>query len=265
MGVFDYPYDFSYEADSVIAGASMGVFGIVMVIYAIVMLFAFAWIMLSYVLYSLGINTIANRRGIRHSWLAWIPLGNLWVLGSISDQYQYVKKGKVKNRRKILLGLSIGLFAGYFVWLFATLSTLAMGREGMALLLLILGGMTIVACAILLTVYAYLAYYDLYMSCDPGNAVLFLVLSIFFSVTMPFFVFACRKKDLGMPPRKQPVPQQVVVPTVEVVVDPDVVETVVVPTVEPVVDPDVVETVVVPTVEPVTEEDFARPEEFEEE
>ena len=50
-----------------------------------------------------------------------------------------------------------------------------------------------------------------------------------------------------MPPRKQPAPQQVVVPTVEVVVDPNVVEKVVVPTVEPVA------------------EGFAQPEEFEEE
>ena len=34
---------------------------------------------------------------------------------------------------------------------------------------------------------------------------LFLVLSILFGVTEPFFLFFSRNKDDGMPPRKQPV------------------------------------------------------------
>ena len=40
----------------------------------------------AYVLWSLGVYTIAKRRGIRKPWLSWIPVGNLWILGSISDQ-----------------------------------------------------------------------------------------------------------------------------------------------------------------------------------
>ena len=118
----------------------------------------------------------------------------------------------------------------------------------LAVLLVLLGYLAIIALAITTTVYMYLCYYDLFNSCNPGNAVLFLVLSIIFPVTLPFFIFACRKKDLGMPPRKQPAPEQVVVPTVEVIVDPDVVEE-----------------EVVPIVEPVMEEGYAQPEEFEEE
>ena len=35
----------------------------------------------------------------------------------------------------------------------------------------------------------YIAYYDVFKSCKPKNAVLFLVLSIVFDVTLPFFVF----------------------------------------------------------------------------
>jgi len=56
-----------------------------------------------------------------------------------------------------------------------------------------------------LTVFQYVAYYDLFASSHPSNATLYLVLAIVFQVTLPFFVFACRKKDEGMPPRKQPV------------------------------------------------------------
>lgn len=49
----------------------------------------------------------------------------------------------------------------------------------------------------------YMALYDLYKSMDPGNCVLFLVLSIIFSITEPFFIFLNRENELGMPPRKQ--------------------------------------------------------------
>ena len=49
-----------------------------------------------------------------------------------------------------------------------------------------------------------MALYDVYTSCTPQNNVVFLVLSILFSVTEPFFLFFNRNRDDGMPPRKQP-------------------------------------------------------------
>ena len=64
------------------------------------------------------------------------------------------------------------------------------------------------AIAITFCVIRYMALFDIYRSMDPGNAVLYLVLSILFSPTEPFFLFFNREKDLGMPPRKQPVYEQ---------------------------------------------------------
>lgn len=69
--------------------------------------------------------------------------------------------------------------------------------------------------AIILAVFQYIALYDLYHSADPNNAVLYLILSIFFNITIYFFLFFNRKKDLGMPPRKQPEPVQIPQPVVE--------------------------------------------------
>ena len=57
--------------------------------------------------------------------------------------------------------------------------------------------------------------YDLYKSCNPSRAVLFLLLSIFVAYPQPFFVFACRNQDLGMPPRRQPQPVQEIPAVVE--------------------------------------------------
>lgn len=233
------PNDFIYEADVIPEAMGAGVLGVFVIVYVLILLFASALSMVSYVLHSLGLYTIAERRGIRHSWLAWIPLGNIWMLGSISDQYQYIAKGKIKNRRKVMLGLSIGVIVVYIVWLVGMISSIVAGEEAGSILWVFLGMLALLAVAITLTVLEYMAYYDLYSSCQPSNAVLYLVLSIVFSVTMPFFVFFCRKKDFGMPPRKQKVVQQIVEPAQT--------------------EPEEV------TEEAETEDGFANPEEFEEE
>ena len=241
MGEFYYPDQFMPQDDSwvgIIGGAEApGVLGVFMAVYGLIIFVAWAFSLVSYVLSSLGMYTIANRRGIRHAWLAWIPFGNLWILGSIADQYQYVAKGKIKNRRKILLGLNILLIVLEVGCFMGIIAMYIIPELILAILCIFIGLLTMVV-TITILVYEYIAYYDLFSSSEPNNATLYLVLSIIFSVTLPFFVFACRKKDLGMPPRKQPAPQQVVVPAAEPVVETET--------------------------EPVAE-GFAQPEEFEEE
>lgn len=195
--------------------AAVGFIALIAVFFYLLVL---GFLILTYVLQSISMYSIAKRRGIRNPWLAWIPVGNMWMLGSIADQYQYVAKGKVRNRRKALLGLSIAmyvlmipLYALYFMIIILSVAspeTFAgdgIWVYGLALLLLAFAMMVI---AIVAVVFQYIALYDLFVSCNPNNAVLYLVLSIFVNVTMPFFMFACRKKDLGMPPRKEDVPVQ---------------------------------------------------------
>ena len=171
-----------------------------------------------YVLRALGLYSIAKRRGINRPWMSWVPVLDLWVLGCISDQYQYVVNGNVRNKRKWLLGLSIAMAVLYIV--FAVLIGVAVfgavgGMTGsmsdnqlVATLLgpvmgLVVGLNPLVGIAIAVMVIRYVAMYDLYTSCNPQNNVLFLVLSIFFTVAEPFFLFFVRNKDEGMPPRRQ--------------------------------------------------------------
>ena len=61
----------------------------------------------SFVLSAIALYTIARRRGLNHAWLSWIPVANCWILGSLSDQYQYVVKGQNKSKRKVMLILNI--------------------------------------------------------------------------------------------------------------------------------------------------------------
>ncbi len=172
----------------------------------------------AYVLRALGLYTISKRRGINHPWMSWVPVLDLWVLGCISDQFQCVVKGKNKNKRKWLLGLNIALTVIYVVFfvfcgvaIAGAISSTTGGMSEEKLVAALMGPVVsilvcllpLVAIAIAVMVIRYIAMYDLYTSCSPQNNVLFLVLSIFFTVTEPFFLFFIRKLDEGMPPRRQ--------------------------------------------------------------
>lgn len=161
----------------------------------------------AYVFTAVAIYTISRRRGLKKPWLAWIPVVNVWLLGSISDQYQYVVKGKNKSKRKVLLVLKMLLTALTVVLLVMLCMAVWMLQDPHAKVIGVALGMVglllpIAGLAIATAVIRYMALYDVFRSLDPDNGVLFLVLSILFHVTEPFFLFFSRNKDGGMPPRR---------------------------------------------------------------
>ena len=155
-----------------------------------------------WIISSLSLQSIARRRGIRNAWLAWVPIGNQWILGSIADQYQHLIQGKITSRRKVLLWLGLANFVVSVIGgiLSGVIGATAQTEEQMMVFSVVnlvssLGGM---ALGITVLVFYHMSNYDLYRSCNPKNAVTFLVLGIIFPVTQPFFYLSCRKKDLGM-------------------------------------------------------------------
>lgn len=176
----------------------------------------------AYVLTALALYTLAKRRGIDNAWFSWVPVLKLWIIGSLSDQYRYVVKGQVKSKRKVLVVLSIismvltvaiVIVSGMAVAqvaasVFTNVSEDVLLGRIVGLILTVCGlALPLAGVGIAAAVIQYMAVYDIYTSCDPENSVLFLVLSIVFSITQPFFLFFSRNKDKGMPPRK-PEPQQ---------------------------------------------------------
>lgn len=169
----------------------------------------------AYVLTSLSLYTIAARRQIANPWLSWIPVVRSWILGSLSDQYRYVVKGQYKSKRKILIGLKIvnALMAFFLIGqaVYSVINIIKVAAcynaQPDGILGLILGNLATIAVMAVIwavtKVIRYMALYDVYMSMDPSNGVLFLVLSIFFPITEPFFLLLNRDKDKGMPPRRQ--------------------------------------------------------------
>ena len=198
-----------YEFEQMMEGLDEDIAFLVLGIAGVVALVAGLIAVVGYVFQSVGLYSIAKNRGLANPWLAWLPIGNYWIAGSIADQYQYVVNGQVKNRRKILLILSIAgmvvssvassMVGGGFV-----LTTGDITAEKLAALGAVGTVFDLIISALELATFVFwqICLYDLYTSCNPKNNVLFLVLGIIFGVTIPYFIFFNRKKELGMPPRK---------------------------------------------------------------
>lgn len=229
-------YDYSYSFDSIAPDFSQideSVLMIILMVLLGIILFALMIGILTYVLTAAGMHQIAKRRGIQNPWLAWIPVADLWILGSISDQYQYLVKGKNTKHRFILVILYVVMFVTSSLQSFSSLGTMisetsAMTGNGagfdetvtitMGLITLGLAFVTLAA-SIVQVIFRYIALYNLYASCKPQQKDVFLVVGILINITEPFFIFSCRKHDGGMPPRKVTVPvqpqQPVVIPAPE--------------------------------------------------
>lgn len=242
----EYDYGFEHTFPGTMEGAAEGAFvgaaGIITGIFLILYLLAMGFSVVSYVLNAVGMYRIAKRRGIHHAWLAWVPIGCNWLLGSISDHYQYVAKQKVTKRRKVLLILSLillvalGLFTTGIVATVLSANSAAGEMTGaiLSVALLVISYLAMLGLSIAITVICYIAYYDLFRSCKPENAVLYLVLGILFSVTLPFFVFFGSGSDKGMPAKRaqqssveipcepeEPAEEEIPVVEAEVVDDPE--------------------------------------------
>ena len=197
-------YDEFYEFEQIISGVGEEAFYLTLGIMGVVILVTLGILLVCYIFQSIGLYTIAKNRGIKNPWLAWIPIGDRWIAGSIADQYRYVAKGEVTNRRKIILGLSIASpIIGYIatgiidtmIMMSGDASGAVLGASGtLGLVNSILG--------IASFVFWQIALYDLYTSCNPEKNVLFLVLGIIFGFLVPFFIFFNRNREWGMPPRR---------------------------------------------------------------
>lgn len=69
-----------------------------------------------YVMTSLSLYTIAQRRGVPNPWLAWIPVVSSWTLGDIVDEYDG-RNGLKRKWRVALLVLSIIVLAAFVLTL----------------------------------------------------------------------------------------------------------------------------------------------------
>ncbi|SDN59738.1 hypothetical protein [Acetanaerobacterium elongatum] len=174
---------------------------------------------LFYILNAISYYTISKNRGYDKPWLAWIPVASDYLKGAVADDINR-RKGKASNFRTWLLVLSIVTsFSGVIVIVLGIVFGLgtafssgfdqlpnffqhrgfyrsfsASGPSGLFMTLSPLFSLLLNAVAIGFSVVMYIVLYKTFEDYTPQNAVMFLLLSIFISVTYPFLLLSIRNK-----------------------------------------------------------------------
>lgn len=182
----------------------------VTLIYGTLYFFMFAAIIAMYVLNSLALQKIANRRQIKNAWLAWIPIGTEWILGSIADEYES-HQGLNPKWKKRLVGFSVGMYICTFVLYAAFIIGIVLMIINLReldevslftfLIAVFFVCLLVEAIAIVYTVFYYICLYKLFKSTDQKNAVLYIVLCILVPFGLTISLTICKNKGYSIPPQ----------------------------------------------------------------
>lgn len=182
------------------------------VIFAFVFIYLllFGILIATYILQSLSLHTLARRRGIASPWLAWLPYGNYWIIGSLARDYD--KQNNIQRRwDKTLLTLSIVFSASYliiyFAVIFGTLITMlnmdaaTMPEEtAVAIVLVVFSAfIPIVIIATTLQIITYICFFKIFESTVPEKALKYFLLSLLLPLAQPICIFLCRNKGYQHP------------------------------------------------------------------
>lgn len=180
------------------------------VIGALFLMFYFIALMCSlsiYVINGISLQRMGKTVGVDKPWLAWIPIANAYALGLIADKCRE-KKGKNSKYRFILLGMEIGIVVITIIFsivmiAFVVSMTMDLLEDqlvspsvdqimelggGVMFLLYLLFFFLFSIVSVAYSVFTYICLWHIFDTFVPQNSAMFLVLSILFSVTLPFFL-----------------------------------------------------------------------------
>ncbi len=165
----------------------------------------------SYVLTSISLYTIAKRRQISKPWLAWLPIGNYWTMGSIVDDYDK-RNGLKRNWRTVLLVLTIVFFVAFillYIFMIVIIVITAVKSSNaepnmsemiglfvalyVSVILIILPAIALEACGLICT-------YKIYESTVPEKSLKYFLLSLLVPFAGVICLFLCRNKGYSNPP-----------------------------------------------------------------
>ena len=171
-------------------------------IVSIVMLFSYmatlAFMVIIYVIYSIGHMRALRAVGYSKPWLAWIPYANAKVMGDLADKYDNGKPSK--NLGKKLLGWmiaeSVVVSVCYGVILFAAVLIGMRPSVGIALLgtaLMLIACLAMLGVLIPYIIYFYIAYWNILRIFAHTASIGLLMLGIFVVYAIPFVIFSVSK------------------------------------------------------------------------
>lgn len=163
-----------------------------------------------YLLESISVYKMAKSAEIKNPWLAFIPVANDWVFGTLAEKYK--KKNGTKSARfgiilpvlegivlietialTIFTVISIKEITGYALDAVNTSSEMA-PEQFMSLIPVIILYFALMAVAFAYAVVFFIALWRVYSSFDKSNATLYIVLSVVFTISVPIILFIIRNR-----------------------------------------------------------------------
>ena len=163
-----------------------------------------------YLLESISVYKMAKSAEIKNPWLAFIPVANDWVFGTLAEKYK--KKNGTKSARfgiilpvlegivlietialTIFTVISVKEITGYALDAVNT-STEMVPEQFMSLIPVIILYFALMAVAFAYAVVFFIALWRVYYSFDKSNATLYIVLSIIFTISVPIILFIIRNR-----------------------------------------------------------------------
>ena len=163
-----------------------------------------------YLLESISVYKMAKSAEIKNPWLAFIPVANDWVFGTLAEKYK--KKNGTKSARfgiilpvlegivlietialTIFTVISIKEITGYALDAVNTSSEMA-PEQFMSLIPVIILYFALMAVAFAYAVVFFIALWRVYSSFDKSNATLYIVLSVIFTISVPIILFIIRNR-----------------------------------------------------------------------
>ena len=129
-----------------------------------------------YVLFAIGLGSVASTCRIRHSWMAWLPIARKHLLTEIAD-LRRVQAGKPKR-------LTVQFEIITVLCLICVIAMAKVGSTALVVIPLVL--------LVLLSYNQAFAYYYFYRLCDKENATIYFLLGLIAKPLNSFFVFHCR-------------------------------------------------------------------------
>lgn len=142
-----------------------------------------------YLLQAFGLYRMAQNLGLPSPWMAFVPVASSYLMGLIAEKDSMGKR--TLKYSWILLISQIISFA--FSGIYYLFTTIFLTLDNIGAFVIIIGLSAIISIAS--AVFYYIALYRIYKLYDSDNAPLFIILSIFFSISMPVLLFILRNRQ----------------------------------------------------------------------
>ncbi len=179
-------------------GTFLGVSGTLSVFSVILSIFSSLASAAIYIVGAIAVYNFCKKLSIPSPWLAFVPIANVYKLGQAAEKCCEIN-GEKKKYAKLLLTLEIItwlLIIPYIVFLivfvFSMVSAgVAQSETGifsslLLLLIALLFVLLMLASAVTLSVFTFIAYYKIFKVFVPENATLYIILTLVLSLTCGF-------------------------------------------------------------------------------